>query len=97
MADLAAGPEGEALPGVEEGAGLVVSYCDRHLGAIPRMQRFLATPAELCRENPAAACVAQGAGPDHQACVRFTYCADGCRVAGPGRAESSMISALNLN
>jgi hypothetical protein len=98
VADVAAGPQGKALPGVKEGPGLVVSNCGRHLCAVPGMQRLLAVPAELRRENRVQPALRREGASTIRAWVRFGYCgAGGCSVAEPGRTGSSMISALNLN
>jgi 3-oxoacyl-[acyl-carrier protein] reductase len=64
--DVGAAPEAEALPGAEERGRLVVGHRDRHLGAVAGVQRPLVIPAELGREAPGVAGVAQALSADHQ-------------------------------
>jgi len=64
--DVPPAPEAEALPGAEERVHLVVGHRDRHLGAVAGVQRPLVLPAELGREAPGIAGIAQALSADHQ-------------------------------
>jgi hypothetical protein len=64
--DVGPAPEAEALPGAEERGHLVVDHRDRHLGAVAGVQRLLVVPAELGREAPGIAGLAQALSADHQ-------------------------------
>jgi 3-oxoacyl-[acyl-carrier protein] reductase len=64
--DVSPVPEAEALPGAEELGRLVVGHRDRHLGAVAGVQRPLVLPAELGREAPGVAGLAQALSADHQ-------------------------------
>jgi 3-oxoacyl-[acyl-carrier protein] reductase len=64
--DVGPVPEAEALPGAEELGRLVVGHRDRHLGAVAGVQRPLVLPAELGREAPGVAGLAQALSADHQ-------------------------------
>ena len=64
--DVPPAPEAEALPRAEERGRLVVGHRDRHLGAVAGVQRSLVLPAELGREAPGIAGIAQALSADHQ-------------------------------
>ncbi|HTU06290.1 MAG TPA: SDR family oxidoreductase, partial [Trebonia sp.] len=59
-------PEAEPLPRAEERGRLVVDQRNRHLGAVPRVQRLLVVPAQLRREAPGIRRLGKAAGPDHE-------------------------------
>ena len=64
--DVGPVPEAEALPGAEELGNLIVGHRDRHLGAVTGVQRSFVLPAELGREAPGVAGLAQALSADHQ-------------------------------
>lgn len=66
VSDIGPVPEAEALPGAEERVQLVIGHRDRHLGAVAGVQRLLVVPAELRREAPGVAGLAQAVSADHQ-------------------------------
>jgi len=67
VADLAPGPEGEPLRGVEEVLGVVVGHPDGNEGMVPGAQHRFPVPPDLRREEPRRTAVGlQREGQDHQ-------------------------------